>query len=1039
MSPEPTTPVPSNPLSGWATTVTVVVAAIGAVLALLYKLTRWVRIWLTRSYLGSPDLLDLKPKNAFHLKGRSKDCEDLQERCETHLVVFLEGKPGSGRSALVQAGLIPSLIAAGGVLVPILFTDPGLLSDDGLFELLSAALGTALTSEERSRLLGSDLALRPDPASLSLLFAAFHDRLARRPLLIFDQMDDAIASDLPFFRPDGQNWIGPGDLRKQRPFWDLIAQLLSQRQAHGLFVFGSDLGPASSTFRFIEDVRDFSLGPLDPNLLEAIVRELTDAPDAIKNPKGGWPSLREQLVADLRREGSMPIQLAFALRSLRALRHLTPGEYNEPVGAPALSGLQRTEARYLDGIITMAAQASALTKDQVLAALHHLAGGGSTATASPGLAPPPCSPCSIGDLLASSTILKGVQSAKLADALRKLQNSQLVRTTFDSRSNETCWALEHEQLAPAIAALPFPPPASVVEYRERFAAYDVGGHRWWTPKHWLALAPLWLQLRVLALRAGRRFHYAETAGYAVRSLARWLPLFTVVAAVLLYRDHSRAEATKRMLAKCRLPTDLVSTQSHLHRLSLVRCVTGFDWLSNDLRYLQLRRRPLATTGIPWTSAEVNFSNLPKGLVGLDISDLAPSDPDRVNEDAFTSLTGLPKHLRYLNISHNDELATLSGLPDSLTSLSAITRGLARFSPLPASLECLELGSPAFATPQSQLPSDLPSLRSLTLRGTGVKTLRGLPDSLQSLELFNNTRMPDIDVLPPSLTALSVDSSALPSMDAWPIHLQDLHLSRTALTRPAGTGRPYLTELEALTLNDVRVPDWGVLPSTLQSLALIGMEPPQPLPAQLRSLSFEAAAPDHPLPKLPLHLETLRLANVHIDGLLGQLPRQLTGLAVTHATLRSLAGCPPHLTRLDLRSTDHLVTIKELPRSLESLNLLNSRDLERIAAELPQSLRFLNLAGTKIVELPILPPHLEELDISGTHIARLSGLPRGLQVLTLSPGSVRSLKGLPDTVRELRFLERPEDRASRSHFACEDSAPTFERWGCVVRERVTDAH
>jgi hypothetical protein len=1024
-----------------ALTVTGVVAAIGAVLTLLFKLTRRVRIWMTRSYLGSPELLDLKPKNAFHLKGRSKDCEDLQGQCESHVVVFLEGKPGSGRSALVEAGLIPSLIAARSVLVPILFSDSGHLSDAGLFELLTAALGTALTSEERSRLLGSDLALRSDRESLALLFSAFHDRLARRPLLIFDQMDDAIASDLPFFRPDGQNWIGPAGLRNQRPFWDLIAQLLSQRQAHGLFVFGSDLEPASSTFRFIDDVWHFSVGPLDPNLLETIVRELTDAPDAIKNPKGGWPSLRDQLVADLRREGWMPIQLAFALRSLRALRHLTPGEYNQPVGAPALSGLQRTEARYLTGIITMAAQASALSEDQVLAALHRLAlaAVGSTATASPGQATSLRFACTVGDLLASSTLLEGVQPAKLTDALRKLQSTQVVRTTFDSRSNETCWALEFEQLAPAIAALPFPPPASVIEYRRRFTAYDRGGYRWWTPRHWLALAPLWLQLRVLALRARRRFLYAETAGYAVRSLARWLPLFTVIAAVLLYRDHSRAEATKGMLARCRLPTDLMSVQSHLDRLSLERCVTEVNWLSGDLRYLRLRRRPLATTGIPWTSKEVNFSNLPRGLVGLDISDLASSDPDRVNENAFTALVGLPKNLRYLNISHNDELVTLSGLPASLASLSAVTRGLSHFSPLPASLECLELGSPAFATPQAQLPSDLPSLRSLTLRGTGVKTLRGLPDSLQSLDLFFNTRLPDIDILPPSLTALSVDSSALPRLDALPIHLQDLHLSRTALTRPSGTERPYLSELEALTLNDVRVPDWGVLPPTLQSLTLIGMEPPKPLPAQLRSFSFEASARDHPLPQLPPRLETLRLANIHIDGLLGQLPRQLTGLAVTHATLSSLAGCPPHLTRLDLRSTDHLVAITDLPPSLESLNLLNSRDLERIAARLPQSLHYLNLAGTKLVKLPILPPHLQVLDISRTHITSLIGLPHGLQALTLSPGSVGSLKGLPDTVRELRFLDSPEDRASKSHFACEDSAPVFERWGCVVRERVTEAH
>ena len=70
---------------------------------LLYK-------WGTRhSRLLKPDALRLERDNAHHLVGRAEDINNLLEQCLAKQVVFLEGKLGSGKSALVRAGLLPKL------------------------------------------------------------------------------------------------------------------------------------------------------------------------------------------------------------------------------------------------------------------------------------------------------------------------------------------------------------------------------------------------------------------------------------------------------------------------------------------------------------------------------------------------------------------------------------------------------------------------------------------------------------------------------------------------------------------------------------------------------------------------------------------------------------------------------------------------------------------------------------------------------------------------------------------------------------------
>jgi hypothetical protein len=248
--------------------------AIAAVLRFLKAIWPWIRERVRRSYLSAPELLELKVTNEAHLQYRTKERDELIALCQRHVVVFLSGRAGSGKSALVHAGVVPALNSSHS-LFPLVMLETARLTDDALFRLLADACREALGPEDSKLLLVSGLSLQPSPQSLSQVFAKFEVRLHRRPLLILDQMDDTIAANLPLFRPDGARWIRPDDLRAQRPFWNWIADVIVKGHARCLFVASSDFDAATASFRFHGDHGYYPLDRLDPNLLEPIIRGLT--------------------------------------------------------------------------------------------------------------------------------------------------------------------------------------------------------------------------------------------------------------------------------------------------------------------------------------------------------------------------------------------------------------------------------------------------------------------------------------------------------------------------------------------------------------------------------------------------------------------------------------------------------------------------------------------------------------------------------------------------------------------------------------------
>jgi hypothetical protein len=95
------------PAWGWA--------ALAAVLLLLgiWQLVVWRQ---KRSELVRPETLRLERDNPEHLVGREDDVAALEQKCRGHGLGFLEGDSGSGKSALVRAGLLPRLGGSGQLL-----------------------------------------------------------------------------------------------------------------------------------------------------------------------------------------------------------------------------------------------------------------------------------------------------------------------------------------------------------------------------------------------------------------------------------------------------------------------------------------------------------------------------------------------------------------------------------------------------------------------------------------------------------------------------------------------------------------------------------------------------------------------------------------------------------------------------------------------------------------------------------------------------------------------------------------------------------
>jgi hypothetical protein len=204
-------------------------------------------IWLIaasrtkRSVLLRPEALRLDSRYPAHLVGREEDVELLKTACLDHPLVFLSGESGAGKSALVQAGLIPAL-NKDPRLLPLYISIWGQDWERGPAGALSDALWDDLEPSDRAAL---SLEAPPDAPQLFEILQATRQSLGRTPLLVFDQFDDYQARHRERFLKR-KSWLPAKALIEQNDFWRRISDLLRAESIRCLFVTRADTRAASS-------------------------------------------------------------------------------------------------------------------------------------------------------------------------------------------------------------------------------------------------------------------------------------------------------------------------------------------------------------------------------------------------------------------------------------------------------------------------------------------------------------------------------------------------------------------------------------------------------------------------------------------------------------------------------------------------------------------------------------------------------------------------------------------------------------------------
>jgi hypothetical protein len=315
------------PAWGWAA-VAVVLLLIGT-----WQLVVWRQ---KRSELIRPEALRLERGNPEHLVGREDDIAALEQKCRGHGLVFLEGESGSGKSALVQAGLLPRL-RTDGRLLPLAVSIWGTDWERGPQRELADELWARLDMDQREKL---KLARPPEPEALAQALGAMRGAIGLTPLLVCDQFDDYQARHRGKFLPGkSKSWLPARRLRETNAFWRAVAELCELQSIHVLIVTRSDTAAGLESVRFQEPETQ-RLDRLQTSYVAPLLARLagTGEAAAVRAPERGWDRLRQRLARDLERDGFvLPQQLRSALAGLRSLRYLTVADYEKAGG---LAGLE---------------------------------------------------------------------------------------------------------------------------------------------------------------------------------------------------------------------------------------------------------------------------------------------------------------------------------------------------------------------------------------------------------------------------------------------------------------------------------------------------------------------------------------------------------------------------------------------------------------------------------------------------------------------------------------------------------------------------
>ena len=289
-------------------------------------------------YAGTPEVEGL-------ILGRRTDVTALRKEIERNQMIFLHGPSGAGKSTLLKLGISRALYSSGRWL-PIYLDywegDWAVGPLNNLASVVQLAVEHGLTAHQQSTL---EIV---DRNNVFEVLSRIRAVSARRPLIIFDQMDDYQAPNADkFLDPETHRLITANELQDRNNFWQQLAGLVSRtkdsdNQVHLLFSIRTDAKHGLAPFRFVEAAEY----PVDP-IRNSDALSLLDYAipiDAVQHPDNGFQQLKRALARDLSdKELVLPIRLRVAVAGLDAIRdRLTPAAYEK------LGGITGLEAIYIE-------------------------------------------------------------------------------------------------------------------------------------------------------------------------------------------------------------------------------------------------------------------------------------------------------------------------------------------------------------------------------------------------------------------------------------------------------------------------------------------------------------------------------------------------------------------------------------------------------------------------------------------------------------------------------------------------------------------
>jgi hypothetical protein len=337
-----------------------------------------------RSVLRKPERFRVEADNPHYLVGREEHITALIEACERTPLVFLVGESGAGKSALVQAGVLPRLcgvVAPGRPpkrLLPLRMDASSMNWHTGVKDAVSSALYTLGAAECAQ--LGMAVPT-PDMADPFGLLGTVSSYGARKLLLIFDQIDDYLVAHQQHLVSQ-QVVLTPSQLTEANPDWQRLARWLGENRLHLLLVCRRDTAVLLEALRLTDHPATYLLPRVEEHLLvpllEALTKPVENSTEAIvDDPEYGWVQLKPRLLRDLAAgtHQVLPMQLVVALDALRHLRYLTPREYERHGGSRGLerlhierhvrdvaSGTGLSETSLLQGLLCLVHEDGAKTR-----------------------------------------------------------------------------------------------------------------------------------------------------------------------------------------------------------------------------------------------------------------------------------------------------------------------------------------------------------------------------------------------------------------------------------------------------------------------------------------------------------------------------------------------------------------------------------------------------------------------------------------------------------------------------------------------------